>query len=321
VPTFLQPVELPEKCFLQEVLYWVAFQRLPIADRDSDGNELRETADIVEEYDIKMPDRFLQDDECARANIPSDPRLAALISYRPMINVETFDRLMLSGSEYDYETRKRIESQRQEVIQFQTEYEEFKLKYEAAIEYPASQILIALKKGELKAKGRNYADLNFNEEFGVPAFYSAPILDIPPSFWSLKGIDFDASAARNDHDHYYHIFCRTEDVLAQFPGDKRESVYGVERIGTSFFIKDEPNKPLSDLAARRGRPPLPWEPFHHEVTALLVQGALPTKKEAAIKFFQDWFLKEFRVEPSRSKVGEKLKPYYDRFVKVSDRKS
>ena len=112
---FFQPVELPEKCFLQEVLYWVAFQRLPIADRNSDGNELRETADIVEEYDIQMPNRFLQDDECARANIPSDPRLAASINYRPMINAETFDRLMLSGREYDDETRKRIESQRQEV--------------------------------------------------------------------------------------------------------------------------------------------------------------------------------------------------------------
>jgi hypothetical protein len=31
MPTFLQPVELPEKCFLQEVLYWAAFNacRLP----------------------------------------------------------------------------------------------------------------------------------------------------------------------------------------------------------------------------------------------------------------------------------------------------
>ena len=215
MPTFLQPVELPEKCFLQEVLYWVAFQRLPIAI-DSDGEEFRETVDIVEEYDIKMPDRFLQDDECARANIPSDPRLAALISNRTMIDVKSFDRLMLSGREYDDETRKVIESQRQEVVQFQKEYEEWKLKYEVAIEYPASEIFIALKKGELRAKGQNYADLNFDEEFG-PEFQAPPVLDIPPSFWSLKGIDFDASAAKTDHDHYYHIFAVQKMCLLNFP--------------------------------------------------------------------------------------------------------
>ena len=174
---------------------------MPIAI-ESDGEEFRETVDIVEEYDIKMPDRFLQDDECARANIPSDPRLAALISNRTMVDVKSFDRLMLSGREYDDETRKVIESQRQEVVQFQTEYEEWKLKYEAAIEYPASEIFIALKKGELRAKGQNYADLNFDEVVKL----RRRRLDIPASFWSLKGIDFEASAAKTDHDHYYHIF-------------------------------------------------------------------------------------------------------------------
>ena len=34
-----------------------------------------------------------------------------------------------------------MEGQRQEVVQFQTEYEEWKLKYEAAIRCPASEIL------------------------------------------------------------------------------------------------------------------------------------------------------------------------------------
>jgi hypothetical protein len=121
MPTFLQLVELPEKCFLQEVLYWVAFQRLPIAI-DSDGKEFRETEDVGD-YDIQMPDRYLQADECARANIPPDPRVAALISNRTMMDLKSFDRLMLSGRDYDDETRNVIESQRQEVVQFQKEYE------------------------------------------------------------------------------------------------------------------------------------------------------------------------------------------------------
>ncbi|HWX32812.1 MAG TPA: hypothetical protein VNZ53_35950 [Steroidobacteraceae bacterium] len=318
MPTFLQPVELPEKCFLQEVLYWVAFQRLPIAI-DSDGKEFRETEDVGD-YDIQMPDRYLQADECARANIPPDPRLAALISNRTMTDLKSFDRLMLSGRDYDDETRKVIESQRQEVVQFQKEYEEWKVKYAGAIEVPAVQIFLALKKGELQAKGQNFVDLDFDVEFG-PEFHAPPVLDIPALFWSLSGIDFDASAAKNGRDHYYHIFCSTEDVFAKFPGDKREPVDGVERIGTSFLLKETAEKiPL--LNARRGRPPTyPWDAFHREVTSLVKEDKLPRKKEACIQDFQDWFRDKFGVRPSRAAVGEKLKPYYDRFVKAPDRKS
>jgi hypothetical protein len=213
-----------------------------------------------------------------------------------------------------------IESQRQEVVQFQREYEKWKLKYAAAVEYPASIIYVALKSGNLEAKGQNYADLDFDVEFG-PNFHAPPVLDIPASFWSLSGIDFDASATKNDHDHYYHIFCRTEDMLAKFPGDKREPVDGVERIGTSFLLNETAEKiPLWN--ARRGRPPMyPWDAFHREVTSLIKEDRLPEKKEACIAHFQIWFHKTFSVRPSRAAVGEKLKPYYDRFVKAEDRKS
>jgi hypothetical protein len=42
---------------------------------------------------------------------------------------------------------------------------------------------------------------------------------------------------------------------------------------------------------------------------------LPDKKEAAIEHFRDWFRREHGIPASRSVVGEKLKPYYDRFLK------
>jgi hypothetical protein len=46
MPTFLQPVTVPERCFLSEVLLWAAFQRLPIASYTLDGKEIRETDEI-----------------------------------------------------------------------------------------------------------------------------------------------------------------------------------------------------------------------------------------------------------------------------------
>ena len=63
----------------------------------------------------------------------------------------------------------------------------------------------------------------------------------------------------------------------------------------------------------RGRPAYPWEPFHLEVAALLQQGELPSKKEAAIQYFQTWFHTTLGVQPSRAAIGERLKPYYDKF--------
>jgi hypothetical protein len=65
----------------------------------------------------------------------------------------------------------------------------------------------------------------------------------------------------------------------------------------------------------RGRPAYPWDAFHLEVAALLGRNELPDKKEAAIEHFRDWFRREHGIPASRSVVGEKLKPYYDRFLK------
>jgi len=52
-----------------------------------------------------------------------------------------------------------------------------------------------------------------------------------------------------------------------------------------------------------------------EVAAVLQRGELPVKKEAGIEYFRSWFEREHGVKASRSAVGEKLKPYYDKFLK------
>jgi hypothetical protein len=61
MPTFLQPVDLPKRCFLFEVLLWVAFQRLPVASYTQDGKEIRET-DEVGDYEIDVTDSVLSDE-------------------------------------------------------------------------------------------------------------------------------------------------------------------------------------------------------------------------------------------------------------------
>ena len=53
---------------------------------------------------------------------------------------------------------------------------------------------------------------------------------------------------------------------------------------------------------------------------MILRGDLPPKKEAAILHFQDWFQKVIKQRPSRATIGEKLKPYYERFIWAKDRK-
>jgi hypothetical protein len=99
------------------------------------------------------------------------------------------------------------------------------------------------------------------------------------------------------------------------------SVYQVPDLSTigsvkklcDSYILDGQNLDDPPPQARRGRPPLPWEPFHVEVAALVQKNALPEKKEAAIAYFEGWFRETLGMSASRSAIGQKLQPYYQRF--------
>src|SRR5262249_26375879 len=125
------------------------------------------------------------------------------------------------------------------------------------------------------------------------------------------------SVANNSTHHYCHISFDTEEVLSVFPGE-REEVVGVGRIGDSFVLSDRPR--VSRVSAQRGRPPYPWDAFHIEVADLLRRNELPEKKESGIDNFQGCFQPKHGIRASRSVIGDKLKPYYDKFVKASGQK-
>jgi hypothetical protein len=70
MPTFFQPVDLPERCYLEEVLYWVAFQRLPVVAYQFDGKEIRENDEMGNEPGIVGTE--LSEIETQRAKIPPE---------------------------------------------------------------------------------------------------------------------------------------------------------------------------------------------------------------------------------------------------------
>jgi hypothetical protein len=81
MPTFLQPVAIPERCYLFEVLLWLAFLRLPIAVGDPEGGgDIRDSDEVrADGYAIKVIDEYIFDEEYERAGIPPDPLWRATI--------------------------------------------------------------------------------------------------------------------------------------------------------------------------------------------------------------------------------------------------
>jgi hypothetical protein len=320
MPTFLEPVEVPDQCFLQEALFWVAFQRLPAAVYTLEGQDFR-TSTEVGGYEIDFVDHTLSNAETDRLGIPIDPRWPVHPDEQVTLPIEFFDECLASG-DLDPVRRERLQEKRKNAEEYQRDCNAWRIHYDRAIEYSASRIFVALKSGALQARGRLLPALGVEQAIAALRasgrdVYSLVPSVIPAAFWSLQGMDFNASAAKNESHHYCHVSFRTEDVFAVFPGE-REEVSGVERIGDVFVLsKKMPIKSRS----HRGRPPYPWDAFHLELAGLILRDALPKKKEAAIQHFQSWFLTRHGVSASRSAVGEKLKPYYDRFMKSDGQKS
>jgi hypothetical protein len=98
MPVNLQPVDVPERCFLGEVLFWVAFQRLPIAFYDQ-GRDIRDTTEAGGS-ETELPDRLITDEDARRADIPPDPEYRALMEDRPGLLPSFYDDLL---KKYDLE--------------------------------------------------------------------------------------------------------------------------------------------------------------------------------------------------------------------------
>ena len=102
-------------------------------------------------------------------------------------------------------------------------------------------------------------------------------------------------------------------MIAAYPIPSSTAIGNVIPVG-DLYVLDALDQAELTMPRRRGRPPLPWDRFHLEVAALVKADALPRKKEAAIHQFAGWFRNELGISVGRSSIGQKLAPYYDRFV-------
>jgi hypothetical protein len=127
MPTFLQAVILPEWCFLYEALYWVAFQRLPIASYTLDAGEYR-LSDEVEDYEAEITDspQLISEDETKFAGIPRDPEWVAWAEERSLLPASEYEKV-LAGSARDASEsyRRQMMDARDAALQLEKECKEW----------------------------------------------------------------------------------------------------------------------------------------------------------------------------------------------------
>jgi hypothetical protein len=329
---YLVEAELSGICFLDEILYWVAFQRLPIFWSDLEGSDCREGG--MAGYEVDCAQYTLEEDECAMVGLSPDPRRSFDWSSDVKLD-DDLQTIIAQSAQAAAEKQAQDHSElknRNEAAKLHQELQNWRPKYRRAMELPMAEIFAALKRGRLSLTGKLLPDLDPEKALHDLAKNGLDVCDIPleplipKEFWSQHEIFWELSAARNEVHHYCQLCCLTEDLMSVFPLQNLRAgeQVSVERFG-SFFTRHSAGRQARRMSRRRrvGRPELyPWDRFHLELADLAKRDVLPSKKEAAIEYFQKWFAEETgQSPPSRAAIGAKLTPYYDRFVRNGRQKT
>jgi hypothetical protein len=147
---------------------------------------------------------------------PPDPHFHYLVDENPRPLLTYNDLEPQYG--HDEAMRRIKEAMDKEQADYQRACIEWQPQYDRATEYAASQIFVALREGRLRASGRLLPSLNVDEaiaslEAQKRYIGDLPLAEIPRSFWSLKGIHFEISAAQNSEAYYCHVLLLTDDLL------------------------------------------------------------------------------------------------------------
>jgi hypothetical protein len=294
-------------------LHWLAFRRLPISKCTEDGD-----ARFSDEEGYESPASFndvVTDTECTLAGLALNPEYAALLADRWFHDLDFYERMLaldLKETELN-----RLRRERAEAVEFHHNVAVWQASCDAYLEYFEARIFVDLREGKIQGSavevpgkdGSEASEYIYAEEI---ALAKQPNVQIPPKISIASKIDWKNSAIVAGS-----VFCwihfSTEGTIAAYPIPSSTAIGNVIPVGDLYVLDTRDHAELT-TPSRRGRPPLPWDRFHLEVAALVKADALPRKKEAAIHQFTEWFRNELGIIVSRSSIGQKLAPYYDRFV-------
>ena len=313
--TVLQEVWLPERCFLAEFLYWVALKRLPLAIDDLRGGDYRfsRECELCADFAIDTPVSY---SECEAAGLPPNPRYAAFIEDRAVVDTKFLERIEGHIDSLSKSDQAEVENMRQEALSHRKDIDNWDREFKQFLDYYKARLFIDLRDGKvvargLKINGSSVEKIEVTIKNGDLKLEHLDVVTIDQNKWMYGNIDWDNSILLGEEYSFCWVQFDVESMLSLYPVPDLPTIGTIKSL-CDVYILDQETLGEVPREARRGRPSLPWESFHVEVAARAKQATLPEKKEAAISEFIDWFRDQLGITVSRSSVGQKLTPYYRR---------
>jgi hypothetical protein len=322
----LRNVMLADRCFLRELLYWAAVRRFPLWEEDPrDGSDFRFSRECGLDTSI-FTESQVTFAECEYAGISPNPRYRALLENGDVFDRDSLERVenyidqqlsALSPEEFSEADREELTARRREIRKELNEVDDWDKDFDTYLEYFKSEVFVDLREGRLdgfgaKLKGSSWEDIQKAIDEGDAYPREQVHLRIGQGEWIPSKIDWDKSILYGKEFSYCWVNIHVDQMFSLYPVPDLSTIGSVKKLCDSYIL-DRQNLDDPPPQPRRGRPPFPWEQFHVEVAALASKNALPEKKEAAIAYFEGWFRDTIGISVSRSAIGQKLKPYYDRF--------
>lgn len=314
------PAEPAEHCYLREALYWRSFGRLPREEFDGEGGLFRFCPELLDSINPPIPTiEELEDDECEYAGLSPDPRMAYLLSDRLLSDPADIEQWIEFASSVDEPDESYIKTLRQNLLdaqEYQRQTEQWLPLLGEYLDQFQNEILLDLRRGHLTAMGTRLPvttesqAVEWIKEAG-DCLADLPMDTVPKEFWISQWVDWEKSAIFSREACIIWIHLPVESLIERYPPELLINPEKTFRIGASVAILGRQPQGATP-ATRRGRPSLPWEDFHVEVARLYMTDGMPAKKEAAIALLQEWFTQSTNKSVSRSAVGQKLKPYFDK---------
>ncbi len=342
----LIPYEVTNRCYLSEALYWVALHRFPIASLLETGDDQREYDDFIEGITAPYSLEPVTGDESFLAGIPVNPLWEAEQSFTHYIYPELLERFL--ANEKDEQRREDFKLSLAESIAFYQRQAAWDATFESFLDLHSAGLFVALRQGRVIAIGKPlpkkalvqllkrteaseralkrrelgyYESKPANEPRSRGVGVNLDRVDwepIPKEFWVSKGINWRRNCAEGSSASYALILIETVKLFEVFPVPKSEIVRQVSQVGNGYVILDGGDQAINPRSSLRGRPSFDWKDFDIEMAKRVRDRTLPPKQEALILEMQAWCQAHWGRDVGRSTLLQKIKPYYDAFVRPSE---
>ncbi len=278
-------------CFLKEALLWVAFNKLPLAFRSFEEEEMdarfdRETYEDLQGFLDGLV--IISNRECAIAGIPPNPRNDP--KYEDIGTPENIDDDAAYAREhFPWSEPAEFDELKEWAIEFEKLKPEWDRHYKTAIERAKIALFPELSDGKIRLLGRRFDKATYGRfediDFDEVDEYDVPYRLISPSDIRLEKTDLEDCILETDVHFFTHIKLPVANLISAFPPKAFEEPKSGTVYGDELFVTDQSARDLELVLkpqSRRGRKrKYPRKPFIDEALRRLSE-MFPDGFDAAV---------------------------------------